>query len=384
LAALIWWNGKFNQGMPLLVFDLATEADDAGLRHLLRENPMEGSISLSLEREPNYFNASSIEGPFHQTIVARETGRDEIIAVGNRSVRPMFVNGTMREIGYMSQLRVHPNYGKGLYLARGLTQGFKLYHDLHTDGRVPFYLMSVIEDNIPARRLLTSRLPEFPQAQEYCRMFTYAIYPRRHKPSRSLPRSLQLVRGGDQYANGIVECLNRNGTRKQFAPYWTLDSLFEFNLSPSDFFIVLDGDCAVGCLACWDQNAFKQTIVRGYSGAMARWRKFINLASRLGIAPYLPEPNTQLSYCYASHTAVDDDNPVVFSALLRALYNEVATRHYDYFIIGLAESNPFGRIVKSYHPLTYTSQIYLTGWDDCLQAIAQVDARPPAIEIAVL
>jgi hypothetical protein len=370
--------------MPILAFDLATESDDAGLRRLLRENPMRGSISLSFEREPNYFKASAIEGPFHQTIVARETSSGEIIAVGNRSVRPMFVNGTVHEIGYMSQLRVHPNYGQGLYLARGLMQGFKLYHDLHADGRASFYLMSIIEDNTRARRLLTSRLPEFPRAQEYCRMFTYAIYPARHKPSPSLPRSLRLVRGSDQYANGIVECLNRNGARKQFSPYWTLDSLFTLNLSPSDFFIALDGECVVGCLACWDQNVFKQTIVRGYSGAMARWRKFINLASRLGIVPYLPEPNTQLSYSYASHAAVDDDNPVVFAALLRALYNEVATRRHDYFIIGLAESNPFGRIVKSYHPLTYTSKIYLAGWDDCLQSITQVDGRPPSIEIAVL
>lgn len=371
--------------MPSLAFDLATEADDAGLRRLLRENPMQGSISLSFEREPNYFDASFVEGPFHQTLVARETDTGEMIGFGNRSVRPMFVNGTVQEIGYMSQLRIHPKYGGGLYLARGLAQGFKLYHDLHEDRRVSFYLMSVIDDNFPAKRLLTSGLPEYPHAQEYARMFTYAIYPMRRKRDLPLPRSLQLMRGSDQYANAIVECLNRNGARKQFAPYWTCDSLFIANVSPSDFFVAFDGECVVGCLACWDQSAFKQTVVRGYSGSLARWRKFINLLSRLGIAPYLPEPNTPLRYSYASHLAIDDDDPSVFAALLRALYNHNLERRYSYFMLGLVESNPLREIVEVYRPLTYISQLYLVAWDDGIDAVGNVDKKlTPTPEIAVL
>ena len=371
--------------MSLLKFELASDGDDPDLRRLLRENPMQGSISLSFEREPNYFDASVVEGPFHQTIIAREADSGSVIAFGNRSVRPLFVNGQVQEIGYMSQLRVNPKYGKGLYLARGLAGGFKKYHELHQDGRARYYLMSIIEDNLPARRLLTSGLPEYPHAQEYCRMFTYAIYPIRPKHALPLPRALQLVRGSDQYAKGIVDCLNQNGARKQFAPYWTLDSLFAFNLSPSDFFIALDGKCVVGCLACWDQNAFKQTVVRGYSGSLARWRKLINLFSLLVGLPYFPEPNTPLRYTYASHLAIDNDDPVIFATLLRALYNHNLEHGYSYFMIGLTESNPFRDAVKQYRPLTYISQLYLVGWDDGRSAIAGVDRRLiPAPEIATL
>ena len=345
----------------------------------------QGSTSLSFEREPNYFNASAIEGPFHQTLVAREADMGEIIGVGNRSLRPMFVNGTVQEIGYMSQLRIHPKYGKGLYLARGLAQGFRLYHDLHADGQASLYLMSIIEDNLPARRLLTSGLPHYPQAQEYARMFTYAIYPMRRKDDLPLPRSLRLIRGSDKYAMGIVDCLNRNGARKQFAPYRTCDSLFIADLNPADFFLALGGEGVVGCLACWDQNAFKQTVVRGYSGGLARWRKLLNAFSRLGSWPYLPEPNTPLRHSYASHPAIDNDDPVVFAALLRALYNHTFEHGYSYFVIGLAESNPMRETVKAYRPLTYISQLYLVTWDDGLDAIAKVDRQPiPALEIALL
>lgn len=371
--------------MSSLRFELACADDDSGLRRLLRENPMQGSISLSFEREPDYFNASAVEGSFHQTLVARDGDSGEIVGLANRSVRDMFVNGSVQGVGYMSQLRIHPKYGKGLYLARGLAQGFKLYRDLHTDGRAPFYLMSVIEDNLPARRLLTAGLPQYPHAQEYARMFTYAIYPVRQKRALSLPRSLRLVSGSDKYANGIVDCLKRNGVRKQFAPYWTCHSLFACNLTPSDFFLVMDSERVVGCLASWDQNAFKQTVVRGYSGGIRRWRKLLNAFSRFGGWPYLPEPNTLLRHAYASHLAIDHDDPVVFAVLLRALYNHALEHGYSYFMIGLAESNPLRSVVDAYHPFAYVSQLYLVTWDDGLDAITKVDRHlVPALEIAVL
>jgi len=370
--------------MPSLKFELARPEDDPGLRRLLRENPMPGSISLSFEREPNYFNASLIEGRFHQTLVAHEMESGKVIGVGNRSVRPMFVNGVVQDIGYMSQLRIHPRYGKGLYLARGLAQGFKLYRELHEDGRAPFYLMSIIEDNLPARKLLTSSLPDYPCAQEYARMFTYAIYRTRRKRALSLPHPLRLVRGDKKYGTEIVDCINRNNACKQFASFWTCDSLFASNLTPADFFLALERDRVVGCLACWDQTAFKQTVVRGYSGALARWRRILNAFAPFGLSPYLPEPNTPLRHSYASHLAIDGDNPQIFAALLRAVYNENLARGYNHFMIGLAESNPLRKVVRSYRPLTYISQIYLVTWDSGNVFMTNLDQRIPGMEIAVL
>jgi hypothetical protein len=370
--------------MPSLIFELATESDDPDLRRLLRENPIPGSISLSFEREPNYFNASAVEGAFHQTIVARESDSGNVIAFGNRSVRPLFVNGKVQDIGYMSQLRVNPVYGKGMYLARGLASGFRKYRELHGDRRAPFYLMSVIEDNLPARRLLTSGLPGYPHAREYTRLFTYAVYPVRQKRDLPLPSSIQMIRGDDTYAAAIVDCLNRNHARQQFAPHWTCDSLFRSNLSPADFFLAIDGDRVVGCLACWDQSAFKQTVVRGYSGSLKRWRKVINFLSRFGSVPYLPEPNTPLRHSYACHLAIDNDDQFIFEALLRKIYNYNVEGHYSYFVIGLAESNPMRKVLETYRPLTYVSQLYLVDWDENGDLLKKIDNRIPAPEIALL
>ena len=141
----------------------------------------------------------------------------------------------------------------------------------------------------------------------------------------------------------------------------------------------------LGCLALWDQTPFKQSVVRGYSGGMARWRPLINQLARIVDLPYLPEVGSLFPYCYASHLAVDGDDPRIFAGLLRAVYNECARRGFNYFMIGLSESNLLRQVlVRSYLHIPYRSQIYLLAWEDGLQAAAWVDSRVPGLEIAVL
>ena len=85
-------------------FELATAAHDAGLRRLCRDNPMKGTISLALEREPNYFRAAAIEGRDNRTIVALKDGK--IICAGNVSERQRFINGVATRVGYLGGLRL--------------------------------------------------------------------------------------------------------------------------------------------------------------------------------------------------------------------------------------------------------------------------------------
>jgi hypothetical protein len=141
----------------------------------------------------------------------------------------------------------------------------------------------------------------------------------------------------------------------------------------------------VGCLAVWDQTPFKQTIVRGYSGNMARWRPVINRLARWIDVPYLPEINAPFPYCYASHIAIDQDDQQIFASLLRAASNETVRRGFKYFMIGLSASNSLRPVLtRNYLHITYASQIYLVAWEDGLDAIGRVDGRVPGLEIAVL
>ncbi len=368
---------------------LATPADNPALRRLLQENPMPGSISLSYEREPDYFIAARMEGSLSQTLLMEEQKTGEIMGAGTRIICPMYLNGEACEVGYMGHLRAKTNRNWGMSLARTLTRSFEKFRELHADARVPFYLMSIIADNLPARRLLTSRLPGMPYAYEYARMFTYVISPRRPRREIPLPRGLRLERGTAELIPAIMDCLQRNGSRQQFFPQWSDESLFTSERTPNlklqDFFLAMEGRQVVGCLSLWDQTPFKQTVIRGYSGAMAHVRPWINLLARFVDFPSLPTIGMPLHHCYASHLAIDRDQPHIFASLLRAVYNETARRGFDYFMIGLCDSNPLCPVLsRSYLHITYPSQIYLMAWEDGMDAVAQVDGRMPGIEIALL
>jgi hypothetical protein len=375
--------------MPSSTFRLATHADNTALRRLLRENPMPGSISLTFEREPDYFTATGLDGTLSQTVVSIDEETGECQAMGTRSIRPVYLNGEVRDIGYLGHLRVDMRPGWGLSLARQFARSFGKFHELHGDGRVPFYLASVITDNVAARRLLTAKLPGMPTAREYARMFTYAISPRNVRRELHLSSGLRLERGTPEHIPEIAACLQRNGARHQFAPHWPAQELctpaLTPNLHPGDFILAMHGSRVVGCLAVWDQTPFKQTMVRGYSGKMARWRPLINLLARVIDVPYLPEINAAFPYCYASHLAIDDDDPHLFCRLLRAACNETVRRGFNYFMIGLSEANPLRPLLtRNYLHITYPSQLYLVAWEDGLDAAAQVDRRLPGLEIAVL
>jgi hypothetical protein len=101
--------------------------------------------------------------------------------------------------------------------------------------------------------------------------------------------------------------------------------------------------------------------------------------------PTLPAVNSKIKYAYVSHLAVDNDDPEIYKALLRGLYNYAVEQGYYYFMLGLCENHPFlEQTQKKYAHIDYKSIIYLVTWDMNSDPLAQLDDRLPAPEIAIL
>jgi len=92
--------------MTRLAVDLATPADDAAIRKLLRREPMPGRIQLTYEREPNFWTGCEVTGEDCRVLIARHEEDGDIVGLACRSTRNVFVNGLERRIGYLGQLRV--------------------------------------------------------------------------------------------------------------------------------------------------------------------------------------------------------------------------------------------------------------------------------------
>jgi hypothetical protein len=371
--------------MGSIDFSVATVSDDPDLRQLLRENPMQGEISVSLEREPDLFMAGSIEGERHHTIVARDRSRGRPVGMASRSVYNGFLNGTPCSLGYLSQLRVDRVYRGRVGL---LPQGYALIRSLRGETDLPFDLSSIVTDNRTARRVLGAGLSGIPTYQEL-EPFTTLMLPLWRQQKTRAQSELLIERGSPERMEEIATCLERNRVRYQFAPRWTARELLSpersRGLAPRDFFVAVRRGAVVGCVAIWDQSGFKQIVVRNYGATMRRWRPIVEISARLFGTPRLPSPGRPIPHVYLSHVAVDDDDVDVFSALLARAYNEARERRHACLVAGFAERHPFLPVIqRSYRAWTYSSILYAVCWDGGTAALEGIDRRVPHLEVGLL
>jgi len=73
---------------------LAERGDDAELRALLRDNPMNGSMQVTFEREPDFFFIVRHSWQLPPGWCWQRPGiRGAIVGLGTRSIADAFVNG---------------------------------------------------------------------------------------------------------------------------------------------------------------------------------------------------------------------------------------------------------------------------------------------------
>ena len=368
-----------------LRFELAGAHNEWEVRQLLRETPLPGWISLTYQREPDYLLGTTLEGPLQQTVLARTADDGILVGTFSRSERLAFVNGTPRPLGYLGLLRMHDRFrGRTRYLREGYEACRRFLHD---PARTPYYVTSIIEGNATARRVLEAGLPGLPTYRPWQAFSTLAL-PCGRRPVR-MPAGTRIVPGSPELLGDIAACLQRNYARYSLAPCWTADDLASpercRGLQAQDFHVALRGDRVVGCLALWDQRAFKQHVVHGYAPGVARWRVPINLTARLLSLPHLPEQGAALAEAALAHAASDDDDPAVLLALIAAARADAWRRGLEVVTLGLARRNPMLRSVQAaFRHLEYRSILYLVHWDDGRTAAAALDDRPAHLEAATL
>jgi hypothetical protein len=367
-------------------FELAEPEDDPALRRLLANTPMPGRITVAFEREPDFYKGCTTLGPFWQVIIARHTDSQEIAGVMCRAVRSHFINGAPIDLGYIGGIRVAEKY-RGLWL---LQRGLTYFRELHTDNRTPAYWGAISDENEISRGLLVDRRRRsFPTTHEVARIYTLGIILR--VPRKPLPFDGQIQGGSVSVLPEIIEFLQRYGAERQFFPVYSeadfLGGEIVRGFNIQDFFVARRNGAIVGILGLWDQGGFKQSVVRGYDRSLRLMRPIYNLGARLIGAQPLPALGEHIHSAYASFICVANDDPEVFAALLRAVYNLAAQRGYASLMLGLALNDPLLPIARQYTHISYNSRIYIGFWEDMdkkYNLFKKLDEGVPYFEIAAL
>ncbi len=365
-------------------FELATEKDDAAIRQLLASSAMPGRLTITFEREPNYFWGCGTMGRFCQVILARHKPSGELAGMMCRGIRQHFVNGQPQELGYIGQIRIAPKY-QGLWL---LSRGLAFFRALHADGRTLAYYGAISDENRVARGILVEHpRHHFPVAYRVAHIHTLGLIVRRPQPP--LPSACDVQRGSPETSGDIAAFLRHHGAAKQFFPVYAdedfgRDSPTTRGFAVQDFVVAYHQGQIVGVLGLWDQSSFKQTVVQAYSGWLRWVRPLYNLGARIWGARPLPAPGQRLHSAYASFICIANNDPIIFGVLLRHVYNQAAERGLAHLLLGLTEHDPLLPVAREYANITYRSQLFIGYWQNESSLYEQLDERIPYVEIATL
>ena len=343
-----------------LRFAVATPADDAAMRRLLRENPMRGAISVSLEREPDYFHGVGVGCAKDETILVYE--EDALRCMGRCAVRARMVDGRSRQVGYLGELRLDESARGRFEIVR---RGYDFFRALHRHAPADFYFTSIAADNQRARRLLESGMRGLP-AYTFLGEFVTLFIP---VPRRAGGRA---GAGGERLTaeNGseLTAFLNEQAARYQLAACWTeaeVRGLARHGLREEDFRVMRDGGKIVACAALWDQRAFRQTVVRGYTPALARLRPLINLAARFLPTPALPEIGAVVRSVYLMPFALAVEAEWRVAEFARSFFPAARARGAEFIVVGFEAGDArLAELQRAFRARSYRSRLYQVSWPD--------------------
>ena len=364
-------------GTARVPFAVATPADDADIRRLLRENPMSGQITLTLEREPDYFVDAGLPGTMKQTIVANEGGR--VVCVGSCVTRERFVNGQPHRVGYLGGLRLDARVTGRFDILR---RGYEFFRELQTNKPADFYFTSIAADNTPARKFLERGLPGMP-IYEFIGEFVTVLL-----PVKGIAPTLTGLESDNLDSNELIECLNEYGRDYQFAARWSemeLAALQSLNLKTDSFRVVRNGGRILACAALWDQRPFKQTVIRGYAPWLATTRSVVNFAASIIGGPRLPAVGSTLAHAFLSHFVVAPESMDVLPRLVAKFCAHAAERRVEYLTLGFAANDPRLAMIRArFKRREYRSRIYIVRWPNMGGTADQLDRRILQPELALL
>lgn len=316
--------------------------DNDALVALAASCPMTGEIGLCVDRAPDFFALSRLEGDRWRVGVVDGPDRTPIACVGV-GARMLYIDGEATPVAYIGDLKVHPDHrrhGIGIALARWAhtvaadlvgADGIKLFTVLAGNVALEQGLEIFAVDQVPVRPAGTIRSLSVP-----------LVAPRRidrdnlvvdHAVWADLP---EMTRLWEQVAS-----------RRDFAPVhdeqswrrWIQDAP---GLRISDYLLARrrDDDTIVGFLGLWDQHSIKQMRVTEYSPSLRRLRPLFNAVTPLTGVARLPRPGRELRYRNVVHACVPPEDTATLRALALHANNWLRTQGYSIFTIGLDVNDP--------------------------------------------
>lgn len=295
-------------------------AFDEAIRQLF-SLPVAGNIQLSLNRDPSYITGAKVQTEQPEIYLALDG--NQVVGVFNMGNKRVFLNGEVRSVPYLCDLRIHPDYQNSPLFLRMVRLMGQRFGEM---AKCPA-LTALFADNKKMMAMIQRRqkiVPKgvLPYYHPIADLVTCLV------PGRAIPRvedkNIQIRKAQAADVPEMQALQETEGAGQNYHPYYDFGEIgkgdFFAGLELGNYYLAFKEGLLVGILGSWDQSHFKQTYIRGYG----QWISFLRPAYNASLARYfgfptLPAVGERLVSISLHTVIVQDRCQKVFVALLNGL-----------------------------------------------------------------
>lgn len=347
-------------------FSLASPEDSERILELFEDRDFSGNISVLFTRRPDPYKSLMLEGDKAVIPIVRNIKNGNIYAMGCCIIRKGFINGEIKNIGYLTSLKIAKEAKSILYMIKDVYRF--LYEE--TKDEVDVYYTTILEDNKDAQKLLEKKRKNMPV---YNYEGDYKVYCFAKRSYNLRIKNMEGYKFEVGNMKGIKEFYKNNLNKYNFSPI----DIDLPGVNDHDFLTMRDkNDNIIAACLLWDQNYHKQYIITKYSGIF----KYIHkLPTNFFGYPSFPKENKAVNYASISLFLVRNMDLEIADFFLRNI--AAYAKEYDFLMMGLFEDHPLNNIFKNIRHIKYKSRLYRVNWID---EFFELDDKPISIEVGLL
>jgi hypothetical protein len=303
---------------------LATADDNAALIELAAACPMEGDLSLRIDRAPDFFALNRLEGDqWRVAVVDGPAGRP--IACVATAERRVWLHGRPATIVYAGDLKVHPDF-RNTRTADALE---RFVSDVAREaaGESTPVLLTVLAGNAAMERRAAGPRG-LPRLLRFATLHSFAI-PLLWRRASSEGAHLRVEHATPADLDEMADLWREIAPSRHFASVFDADALGRWieaapGLSVEDYLLARDSERRLmGFVGMWDQRDMKTLRVLRYSPTLSALRGVVSTLAPFVGATAPPAIGQPLHYASAVHLCVPRGRADVLRALVLAAYDRL-------------------------------------------------------------
>lgn len=314
--------------------------DNKEILGVLRSAPnVSDNLTVCFDRQPDFFKLPEIRyNPFYYYGYFRENELKGFCGLGYHQA---MVNGNVNTVFHMRDYYMKKE-------ARGIGFGLKVTEHFYRetyDNSTTGYVV-ILKGNRASISYVGYRTETFPYIP-FSRIINQlevrnilVIWP------MSLSRRYRIRKAEEKDIPGIVTLLRNEHRNRLFGKIYSEDSFSEYleksyGLSLDEFYLAFNRSGKLcGVCAAWDCSPFKQTRVLEYGKKFRLAKIAYKGLSMLFNIPQLPPAGSSFKDLIISDYAVENRNPEIMNALLRAIYYDAREKSYQNIMWGSSADDP--------------------------------------------